>query len=210
MLSGLVNIFFCSLRATNKWTIWIFYIQVFIPVFLCRVSSSPCTNDNVKLLSCFMHQLHMFIYRCKSFAFIFTSCLENRTQALAERCSNVQFRTHISVKYTQRCNWLALYVKDRKVACTFTSHPPSCLSVPIVFLSCTQAVVCLFKCVFFFFFVGFVSCSLLQSVNESWSTAFSLLLSTDLYSFHTCQNTFSLFFIYFFSVSFLFVHTTWQ
>lgn len=85
---------------------------------------------------------------------------------------------------------------QRNTACTFTSHLPSCLSVPIVFLSCTQAVVCLFKCVCVFFF-GFVSCSLLQSGNESWSTALSLLLSTDLYSFHTCQNTFS-FFIYLF------------
>jgi len=73
--------------------------------------------------------------------------------------------------------------------------PPVCL-FPL--LSCTQAVVCLFKCVcvFFFFFIGFVSCSLPQSVNESWSTALSLLLSTDLYSFHTCQNTFSLSFFF--------------
>lgn len=159
--------------------------------FLCRVSPSPCPDDNVKLLSRFLHQLHMFIYRCKSFAFISTSCLENRTQALAERCSNVQFRTHISVKYTQRCNWLALYVKDRNAACTFTSHPPSCLSVPIVFLSGTQAVVCLFKCVCFF--VGFVSCSLLQSVNGSWSTSLSVVINRSVFISHLPKHFLSLF-----------------
>lgn len=41
--------FFVQCVPTRKWTIWIFYIQVFIPVFLCRVPPSPCRDDNVKL-----------------------------------------------------------------------------------------------------------------------------------------------------------------
>lgn len=76
----------------------------------------------------------------------------------------------------------------------------------IVFLSHAQAVVCLFKCVFVYFLLALQAVvSSNQGIN-SGVLRFSLGLSIDLYSFHTCRTIISLIYLFIFCTLSLHAH----